>query len=88
MPDGIEVRGSTRAIMLRELRVVDEKIDLTQYVVAVGDDKGRSADELFYDSVRRTEAGCLRRRERDAVPHPVGMAVRATVVQPCAVYLR
>jgi hypothetical protein len=92
VPNGVEVRGSTRAIVLREFRIVNEMIDLTQYVVAVGDHKGRSVDDFFYDSVkqrrRRTEAGCLRRRERDAASHLVRVTVRATVTEPYAVYMR
>ena len=81
MPRGVSVRGSTRALVLREFRVVRETIDLSQYEIAVGPSARTTADDFFFkeSGPKRTDKACLRRRERDAPPR----IVRVTV-QPCS----
>ena len=90
LPMGVSVRGSTRALVLRDLRVVRETIDLSQYEIAVGPSARRTADDFFFKGSRRkrTDKACLRRRERDAPPRIDRVTVRAVLVEPFAVYLQ
>jgi hypothetical protein len=90
VPAGVQITGSTRALVLREFQVVREEIDLSQYEVAVGPSTGRTADDFFFDGTRRrrNDRACLRRVERDVEPVSDVVTVRAVIVEPYAVYLR
>ena len=90
LPMGVRVTGSTRALVLRDFRVLRETIDLSQYQIAIGPSAGRPADAHFFEGSRRrrTDKACLRRHERDAPPRIERVTVRAVLVEPFAVYLQ
>jgi hypothetical protein len=86
LPSGLTVKGSRYALVLKDLRRVDEDLDLASYKVAVGDHAGkRASDYLFWN----VDKGCFRWAERGTVqPKLAKVAAVAQLAEPWAVFVR
>ena len=86
LPSGIRVTGSKWALVFKALECVEEKLNLADYEIAVGQNAGRGATEYLRG---RVDKACLRRRECNR--HTVvakNISLIGTLASPYAVYLR
>ena len=89
LPDGISVLGSKYALILDKIQPCEVEIGIEQYVVGIGNSRGKSAAEYLQG---RVDKGCLTRASGlSSLSNPLfkrAVKFSAQLLEPYAVLLR
>lgn len=86
LPAGAMVKGSKYAIVCKNLRRIDARVDLAKYQVAVGPSAGKNLSS--YIRYRVDKACAAFTPELQTATHPTEITYVAELVEPYAVFLR
>lgn len=84
MPKGSLITASKYAIICKNFRKVDYKIDISKYTVAIGPNKGKSLHK--YLSYRTDKACAIYNSQNNKISHLTSIAFEADIVSPYAVF--
>ncbi len=87
LPKGVLVKGSKFAIICRNLKKVNVKINLNVYEVAIGKNKGRPLGEVIKARVDKA-CGFLNPRYAHYKRREVKISYIAEIIRPYAVFLK
>ncbi len=86
LPKGVSVRACRYALVIRNLRVLEEFVDLSQFSVGIGPNMGKPLSDYIRGRVDKACAYPCQCEARVATPVRVGLV--ADLVAPFAVFLR